>query len=222
MSATCTKPSTAAAMLREWREIGTTGSTDGDYGEDPSACKRKTLHDISWLIAHWGIDAAAIRALVGGVIEMGRLSDYHLKALLTACPDVARPVLDKMGLVHLALESRCATGSETTRRDKQQTMVSALIALKFTVEPCDQREVQALLRELEVKRAAAAELAAKQAAERRKVHPGRLVTHEADLSGLDSAELRHVEQFYQLWSCCKREPNSPGCQEPAAELKREG
>jgi len=43
--------------------------------------------------------------------------------------------------------------------------------------------------------------------------PGKLVTHQADLDGLDSRDLRHVEEFCELWSCCGRGPKDKGgCQ----------
>ena len=42
-------------------------------------------------------------------------------------------------------------------------------------------------------------------------HPGKLVTRQADLSGLDSIELRHVESDYRVWDCCGKLPDVCGC-----------
>ena len=138
-------------MRREWRELGTTGSTDGEYGESADQLMRKRVSDIAWLAQHWGIDAAAIRSLVGGAIEMGCLGDNLLGELMTHCA-AAKPVLDEMGLVHLALASRCATSSADTMRRKRAWMVSVITRHRFAVDAGDQREVKALLDELEAKR----------------------------------------------------------------------
>ena len=103
------KPRTASQTLREWRELGTTGSTDGEYGED----------------------------------------SYH------------------------AREGSCTPQQEDNRATE----------------------------------------ATKKKAETKMVHPGKLVTHQADLDGLDSRDLRHVEEFCELWSCCGRGPKDKGgCQ----------
>ena len=44
-------------------------------------------------------------------------------------------------------------------------------------------------------------------------HPGKLVTRKADLSGLDSVELRYVESEYVVWDCCGKERGARGCRD---------
>ena len=202
-------------VLEEWREIGTTGSTDGSYGY-----RRKQLKDMGWLVENWGVNAAAVQALVKGAIEMGTFRGLHLDMLLKHCPDVAKPVLDDMRLVHIVLDSGCATGSEQVRRNRQADMLACLAEGGFLVEPRDKAAVQTLRHKVHSERA---EYARKQkvtaqnvAKEQRKIHTGRLETFEMDLSdpGFDSTELRHLDRVYQLWSCCKRGPHESGCQLP--------
>ena len=206
-------------MLEEWREIGTTGSTDGDYGTTPNESKPRTFgNDFPWLVQHWGIEPRGVEELVKGAIDVGGLGARHLDGLLKHCPEVATPVLQKMKLVHLAVNSRCATGNETTMRQRQALMATMLTGRGFPVEMGDQATVQSLCEErkaeqVELKRTQAARKKQEEEA-KRKVHPGHLETFETDLSGMDSRDLRCVESTYQLWSCCKCGPKAPGCQLP--------
>lgn len=211
----------ARVQLAEWREIGTTGSTDGHYG-DGGDCKRRTLSDLGWLVERWGVDAAKVSALVDGAIECGRLSERMLVSLLSLeqVAAIARPMLST-GAVRKVLASNCATGSLQTKKTRQAEMLSALQARGFGVQGAggEALAVRALLSahqaardEAERKRQQAA---ARRAEELRRVHPGRLERHEADLSGLDSVELRHVEQWFERWSCCGKRPGASGCREPA-------
>ena len=183
----------SSTMLREWREIGTTGSTDGQY-----ECKRRTFGgDFPWLIEHWGIEPRGVQELVKGAIDVGGLGHRHLDGLMKHCPEVAEPVLRRANLVHLAINSRCATGNETTMRQMQAAMATMLVERGFPVETGDKAAVDRLCSEIKAKQA---ELVRVQAAKKeqeekakRKVHPGRLETFDTDLSGMDSRDLRHVE-----------------------------
>lgn len=212
------KPATVAETLKEWRELGTTGSTDGHYGEDASSCKRRSMHkDFAWLVEQWGIGNDGVRKLVGGIIDSGSGLGGVVDRLREHAP-TATAMLEEMDLVHTALQSSCATGDAKRRRAAQAEMVVALQDRGFEVKPADRAAVQALRGELEAARAA---LTAKHEAEAKRkeaeaklVHPGKLVTHQADLDGLDSRDLRHVDEYYELWSCCGRAPKSIGCTSP--------
>jgi hypothetical protein len=213
------KPPTIQETLKEWRELGTTGSTDGSYGEDSSSCQRRRLRaDFSWLAVNWGIDRDSVRTLIGGVIDSGIGIGGVVDKVREHAPAISS-VLDEMNLVHAALQSSCATGDAKRRREMQAQMVVALEDRGFEVKPADRASAIAMRAELD---AAHADLVKKQAAEvqrkeaeARMVHPGKLVTHRADLEGLDSRDLRHVDEYYELWSCCGRGPKSVGCTQPA-------
>ena len=207
------KPESEAATLREWRELGTTGTTDGCYGEGTP--QRKGRKDLPWLLANWSIDEKAVSTLVSGVITCASALGPWLDALREHAPDTTKVALEKIDIFKLVLQSSCATGDAIRRRKEQAKMVSALLARGFPVAQQHSKAVQALQAEYESELAALKE---SQAAEARRkeeeasmVHPGQLRQHEADLDGLDSRDLRHVDRFYELWSCCGREPRAPGC-----------
>ena len=209
------KPPAGNATLQEWRELGTTGTTDGEYGEDPSSCRRRRLHaDFPWLVEHWGLDGGAIRKLVGGVIDSGRGVGGVVDMLREHVPTSAA-VLAKMNLIKAALQSSCATGDVRRRREAQAEMVEALQDRGFEVNNADRATVGVLRSELSALRASKeaklAMEAKKKETEARMIHPGHLVTHQTDLDGLDSRDLRHVDETYELWSCCGRGPKSTGC-----------
>jgi len=215
---TTVKPPSVQETLNEWRELGTTGSTDGEYGDDASSCTRKRLHrDFAWLVEHWGMDSDGVRTLVGGVIDSGS-GVGGVVGMLRAHAPAAAAVLQDMDLIHAALQSSCATGDARRRRLAQAEMVVALQDRGFPVNAAERVAVEALSAELEASRAV--QRARREAEARRKeaealmVHPGKLVTHQADLDGLDSRDLRHVDEFYELWSCCGRGPKSVGCTPP--------
>jgi hypothetical protein len=213
------KPATIQETLKEWRELGMTGSTDGDYGEDSNSCQRRRLRaDFAWLVEHWGIDSDAVRKLVGGVIDSGRGVGGVVDMLREHAP-AASTVLESMDLIHAALQSSCATGDARRRREMQAEMAVALEDRGFAVKQEDRAITVALRAELKMAHEALKEKHAAEAkrkeAEARMVHPGKLVTHKADLEGLDSRELRHVDEYYELWSCCGRGPKSVGCTPPS-------
>ena len=215
---TTLKPPTVGATLQEWRELGTTGSTDGEYGEDEAMCKRRTLlADFAWLVDHWGIDDSGVRKLVEGSIDTGGGVGRIVDKLREHAPATIR-VLEQMDLIHAALQSSCATGDARRRREIQARMVVSLQDRGFTVNPGDLASVKELRSELtaahEVLKAQQAAEAKRKEDEARMVHPGKLVTHQADLEGLDSRDLRHIDEYYELWSCCGRPPRSVGCTHP--------
>lgn len=215
------KPRTVDEMLKEWRELGTTGSTDGHYGEDASSCKRRRLHaDFAWLVENWGVDSSAVQKLMGGLIDTGRGVGGVVDMLREHAP-ASTTVLEQMNLVHAALHSSCATGDTRRRRQMQAEMVVSLQDRGFVaVSPVDRTSVEALRAELNATRdkqkAQRAAEAERKEAEARMVHVGKLVTHKADLDGLDSRDLRHVDEYYELWSCCGRPTKSVGCTHPGA------
>ena len=97
-------------------------------------------------------------------------------------------------------------------------MVSTLMDRGFKASPADAAEA-ATLRAEHISRLAA--LRESQEEEKRKeqiqrsmIHPGRLVEHEVDLEGYDSRDLRYMERYYSVWSCCGKGANSPGCTLP--------
>ena len=214
------KPPTLDATLAEWRELGTTGTTSGRYGEAAGGpYERKSCRcDLAWLVKHWGIDERAIRSLVGGTIDCSRDIGNVVDGLLEHAPG-AHNTLDDMGLIGLALASSCATGDERRRRAECARMVCALHDRGFVGAPAERRAVDELRAEHDAHLAA---LKQKQLAEAKReqleasmVHTGRLKTHEADLDGLDSRDLRHVERFYEVWTCCGRGPRASGCTKPS-------
>ena len=214
------QPSTQNEVLREWRELGTTGSTDGVYGGDTGEpYKRKTVNDIAWLAKHWGIDKQAVREAVGGSIETDGSVGKLVDALLEHAPTVAKQALDSMNVIHLAIQSSCATGDAGRRRKGQARMVCALQDRGFEATPADDAAAKALRAEYTSALAALTRAQSLEAERERRqatmIHPGQLETHEADLEGCDSRDLRHMERYYQLWSCCGRGPKAPGCHEPA-------
>eukprot|EP00928_Gymnodinium_smaydae_P045913 TRINITY_DN30561_c0_g1_i1.p1 TRINITY_DN30561_c0_g1~~TRINITY_DN30561_c0_g1_i1.p1 ORF type:complete len:225 (+),score=28.70 TRINITY_DN30561_c0_g1_i1:70-744(+) len=203
-------------MMREWRELAMTGSTDGDYGENSESCSRKYIKDLAWIVDHWGVTPESVRQFVDAAIERGTLQP--LGKLIEVCPDKTSPVLSSMDLVAMVLKSSCSTSYVERREDKQHEMVQWLVRNGFQVSARDQTEVKrlsdAVAKRLEKKQQSQASAEAKAKAAAKRVHPGRLETHNSDLSGLDSTELRHVEATYQIWSCCKRGPDAPGCKDP--------
>ena len=209
------RPPSERELLREWRELGTTGSTDGSYADpgttDWKYARRKHVDDIGWLVKHWGVDAAALNAFLGGAVEMGTLGPRHLEQVVAHAATEARRVLDSAPWVRKALSSSCATSSETFRLEKRTRMVQALQQHGVSAAPADKLKVSALLAEAAAAAAARAKPKPEAKPEGQLWHPGKLETKEADLSGLDSTELRHVERFYEQWSCCRRGKGSVGC-----------
>jgi len=210
-------------MLSEWGELGKTGSTGGQYGKVGQLVRRRNLGDVGWLIEHWGIEPDAMQAFLEGAIQMGNMSAGHVDAMLAHCPDAPAVLNGKCNLVRMAVLSSCATSYECV--ELRARMVSDLIERGFKVSARDKTQVADLCREAEaihkkvekakrVEKQKAAAKAARKAEVSRRVHTGVLETHEADLSNCDSTELRHVDRYFKLWSCCKRGEREPGCTEP--------